>query len=506
MHPIQESPPQFEDTQPNPTQPLRPIQPQRWFWFAVIVFSSLSMLATLALGLQNNATIAITLTPVPLKDIVLMVNGQRTDYQTRAETIGAFLTEQNITLAPQDALSNTLDTLLQNEDIITIARAREVLLVIDGQQQTIRTPYSFPYDILRQQGITLSDNDTVWLDTMEVLPSEAVLWNLPVSSIAIARSLPITIVDGDTETQAFTTTRLIGDALFEAGITLYLADEVSPPVSEPISENLRINITRAQPLIIQADGTEIQTRVQGGNVGEALAEAGIALVGLDRTEPTLETEVTAGMNIQVIRVTEEIVTQEEPIAYETSYVADDNLPLDTLQTQQAGQNGTLSIQTRVRYEDGVEVGREEINRSVTLAPQNEVIAYGIQIVLYTITTPEGTFEYWRKLRVYATSYHPAALGGDNVTSIGETLRKGIVGADPTLIPYRTNIYVEGYGTGIIADTGGRRSSPYWIDLGYSDEDYQGWHWYVDIYLLTPVPPDIDYILPPWTPLRGTTGS
>ncbi|MCA9912733.1 MAG: hypothetical protein KC496_05275, partial [Anaerolineae bacterium] len=122
--------------------------------------------------------------------------------------------------------------------------------------------------------------------------------------------------------------------------------------------------------------------------------------------------------------------------------------------------------------------------------------------LRTVDTPEGPREYWRVLRMYATSYHPEALGGDDVTAIGERLRKGIVAANPNIIPYRANLFIPGYGLGVMADTGGARSTPYWVDLGYSDEDYVGWHQYVDVYLLTPVPQNIDYLLPNWSGVRG----
>jgi hypothetical protein len=47
----------------------------------------------------------------------------------------------------------------------------------------------------------------------------------------------------------------------------------------------------------------------------------------------------------------------------------------------------------------------------------------------------------------------------------------------------------------MADTGGPRSFPLWIDLGYSDAEFRPWSRYVNVYILTPVPPNIDYIVP-----------
>jgi resuscitation-promoting factor RpfB len=499
---IQFPPPQADDTQPrlSATQPIQPRRHlSRWLFGMIALLTSFTLCATFAtFFVANTSTPLVTAVP---KNIVLMQNGQRSDIITTSQTVADLLREQAITLSPQDALSDDPATLLEDGDIITIARARDVNITIDDVAQTIRTPFTLAYDILKQQAITLKEHDRVWLNTIETEPSEVALWQVPVNIIQIKRAVLVTIVDEDREIDLITTVDTVGEALFEANITLYLTDQVSPSFMEPLVDEGRIVITRAQPLTIMVDGTTIQTRVQGGTVLDALAETGVALVGLDYTRPASDTAVAPGMTVEIVRVTEDLLVTQESLPYETSYQADGSLPIDTRNIVQSGQNGTLSIETRIRYENGIEISRQETARTITQAPTNEVIAYGTQIVIQTITTADGTFEYWRKLRVYATSYHPAALGGDSTTSIGETLRKGIVAANPNIIPYRTNVYVEGYGTGFIADTGGPRSSPYWIDLGYSDADYVGWSRYVDIYLLTPVPANIDYLLPTWTAIR-----
>lgn len=301
-----------------------------------------------------------------------------------------------------------------------------------------------------------------------------------------------------------TTARTVGDALADAGITLYLADEVTPSLDAPLSASMRITIARGTPITVLVDGTQIETQVGASTVGEALAGAGIVLSGLDYVLPPEDALLEANMVLQVVRVTEEIITLEEPIPYETRYEADETLVLDERAVIQAGQTGVREIQVRVRYGDGEEIGREVIGATVSRAPVARVIGYGTRIVLRTIETPEGTREYWRHFRAYATSYYPAELGGRTTTAIGDTLRTGIIAADPRIIPYRTNVYVPNYGIGYMADTGGPRSSPYWVDLGYSDEDWISWSRYVDVYLLTPVPANINYLLPEWTPIRGQT--
>lgn len=73
------------------------------------------------------------------------------------------------------------------------------------------------------------------------------------------------------------------------------------------------------------------------------------------------------------------------------------------------------------------------------------------------------------------------------------MRTGIVAVDPDLIPLKTNVYIDGYGVGLACDTGGAIRGKR-IDLGYGDDDLQLWYRYVDLYILTPVPGKIDYVL------------
>ena len=88
---------------------------------------------------------------------------------------------------------------------------------------------------------------------------------------------------------------------------------------------------------------------------------------------------------------------------------------------------------RIQDEDGefaLDTTALNVGEALFEAGVDEIVAYGTRIVLRSVDTPEGPREYWRVLRMYATSYYPAELGGDSTTSIGETLRKGIVASDP----------------------------------------------------------------------------
>lgn len=434
--------------------------------------------------------------------IFLRIDGEQRTIHAQAGTVAGLLQSEQVVLTEQDHISPPLAATLSPDLLIDIVHARTVTVTVDQQSQTLQTPHDNPLAILEQAQITVDADDLIWVDGSQASRDELAQWTVPANSIIVQHRHPITVRDGDQEYALQTTAATVGEALYQADISVYLTDTLSHDVDSPIENNMLITIERARPIRIIVDGTIIETRVQGATVADALAESGIALVGLDYSMPALNDRITPETSITVLRVTEDMVTTDTTIPYETRYQADATLELDQQRIVQAGQTAIERLTERVRYENGVEIAREPISTEIVQAGQTQIIAYGTTIVVRSIETPEGTRDYWRQLRVYATSYHPEALGGDNVTAIGETLRFGIIGANPDIIAYRTMMYVPGYGIGMMADTGGARSSPYWIDLGYSDHDYVGWHQYVDVYLLTPIPDNVDYLLPDVRPMRG----
>ncbi|RLC89660.1 MAG: hypothetical protein DRI37_03420 [Chloroflexi bacterium] len=128
------------------------------------------------------------------------------------------------------------------------------------------------------------------------------------------------------------------------------------------------------------------------------------------------------------------------------------------------------------------------------------MGYGTRVVVRQLQTGSGVVEYWRVFRMLATSYSASTAGVSpgasyyGRTATGIPMRDGIVAVDPRVISLGTNVYVPGYGLGLAADTGsaikGKR-----IDLGYSDEHLRLWYSWVDVYLLTPVPDQINYLGP-----------
>lgn len=58
------------------------------------------------------------------------------------------------------------------------------------------------------------------------------------------------------------------------------------------------------------------------------------------------------------------------------------------------------------------------------------------------------------MKVIATAYTPKCGNGDGLTATGTKARPGVIAVDPTIIPYGTQVYIDGYGYFSAEDTGG----------------------------------------------------
>ncbi len=313
------------------------------------------------------------------------------------------------------------------------------------------------------------------------------------------------VVDGQAASVE-TSARTVGEALWDARYRLYLADRITPALDEPVAAGMTITIARSRPMGILADGRTLLTRTLRGTVGAVLSDVGLALVGMDYAVPAADQPLPPEGLLRVVRVREEVLTAQEVIPFETLYQARADWEIDTVQAVQPGRAGLKERRTRVRYEDGVEVSRVDEGEFTVQEPQAYILGYGTNIVIRTVDTPDGPLEYWRSYEMYATSYaakftaRPPDSPNYGRTASGKILVKGLVAIDRRYISFGTRMYVPGYGFAEAADTGGGVKGR-WIDLGFDDWNYEGWHWKVMVYFLAPAPPadQIVWIIPSTVP-------
>ncbi len=378
--------------------------------------------------------------------------------------------------------------------------APTAITVIDGNQTiTLQTDERVPAALLRQAGITLNPNDRLLLNGLAVAPNHTITKSLLTITLQIRRAVDLTIVTFDGEQKLQSSAFSVGEVLQEASIWLRARDRVDPGIDVPVRDGMTIAITRPRELTVSADGESVQIESSRRTVGEALAEAGIPLLGLDYSLPAEKDPLPSDGQIRIVRVSESVILAQKPIPFDNDFQASADVPLDQTQILQPGENGLSVQRVRVRYEDGNEISRLTENETVVRPPKTRILAYGTKIEVKTAVVEGVEIEYWRAVQMYATSYSPCRSGGDRCysgTSSGKSVRRGVVGLRYSwyLNMQGQQLYIPGYGFASVEDVCGGCVGKPWIDLGFSDSDYEAWHSWVTVYFLTPVPANVIYVL------------
>jgi 3D (Asp-Asp-Asp) domain-containing protein len=187
------------------------------------------------------------------------------------------------------------------------------------------------------------------------------------------------------------------------------------------------------------------------------------------------------------RFSEEEIRVPVPIPFEAEYVDDPESEVGTEKVLQEGVNGQRTEVYLVKYWYGEETERNLVDVQVT-EPHKQVVWQGTKIIWRSLEANDyGNLKYWRKLRVWATSYDGNCFGCRGRTYSGTPVRHGTLAVDPSVIPLGTRVYIPGYGIGRAEDIGGGVKGQM-IDLGFDDVT-KGW-WqakWTDVYLLDKEP-------------------
>jgi len=372
-----------------------------------------------------------------------------------------------------------------------------ITIVENDQIITLQTDENSPAALLHLAGITLDKHDRVLSNGLPIALYQPIT-KYPIT-IQIRRAVMATIVTPNEQLQIQSSAFTVEEALSEISYQLNADDKVDPPLHSPFKEGAIITISPSHSLTVSVDGKVLQIKSSARTVGEALVEDGIPLLGLDYSIPSENEALPPDGAIKVIRVSEAIILAQKPIPFESELVASADTPLDQTQILSPGETGLSVQRIRIRYEDGNEVSRFSEEEITVRPPKTRSLGYGTKIEIKTAVVDGVSIEYWRAVEMYATSYSPCRSGTDSChsgTSSGKKLAKGMVAVRYNwyLVMGGQPLYIPGYGFATVEDVCGGCIGKPWIDLGFSDDNYEAWHWSVTVYFLTPVPQNIVYIL------------
>ncbi len=239
-------------------------------------------------------------------------------------------------------------------------------------------------------------------------------------------------------------------------LNIYLApgDLVTPALDTTIVDGLEIEISRARPVFIHRKGKSIPVFTAEGCVGSILSSANIKRDANDVVYPDIDQNLPEDRIIKVANITYGEILEEELIDYDTQRREDSSLEAGITKIYKPGVKGLMQITYQVKYEDGIEVFREEKSRSKVKDASPQVILVGS---LQQVSRGGQDIRFDRALAVKSTAYCPCALccgaTGVGKTCTGVPAAKGVVAVDPEVIPLGTRVYIDGYGYALAADVG-----------------------------------------------------
>ncbi len=373
------------------------------------------------------------------------------------------------------------------------------ITILEGENiHQVQTSERVPLLIITAENIPFATGDSVYLNGKPVQADEP-LPDIQDLILQIHHTVPVTLVTSQGEQNLSSGALTVGEALKESDIQLYAADFLDPPPNTPLSDGMRIIYRPAREITVTVGDKVIQIRTSAQTVGAALAGAGIPLQNLDYSLPDESEALPANGKIQVIHVSESIQLIQKSIPFESESITSAEVELDQQQILQPGQPGLAVSRVRIRYENGQEISRQTESETMVRPPENRVVAFGTKVVTHTTSVGGIQIEYWRAVQMYATSYSPCRSGADRCytgTSSGKPVKQGVVAMTYAnyLAMQGQPLYIPGYGFATVEDVGGGIPGKLWIDLGYSDDDWQQWGQWVTVYFLTPVPASFPYIL------------
>lgn len=290
--------------------------------------------------------------------------------------------------------------------------------------------------------------DLAWSRKGTILIASLLTLGILLTSMFFALQKPVTIAaDGKLIQTRVLFSGTVGDVLQKNNIDLGKMDLVQPSLESKVKKHSKIVITRAFEVKVMADGNEKKIFTTPVSVEKAVSMAGFQLGDKDIIKTRTGNLVSANQEIEVIRVTEQIISEDKPIPYGDERVDDPTLERGLTKTVKAGKSGVARNTIKITFYNGEEGKREIISTETVQEPQNRVVAMGS---ITSVSRGSERLDFREAKYMQASAYTYTGFR----TATGLTPSVGLVAVDPSVIPLGSRLYIEGYGYARAADTGG----------------------------------------------------
>ncbi|MFE9325145.1 transglycosylase family protein [Nocardia sp. NPDC052278] len=251
---------------------------------------------------------------------------------------------------------------------MAIVNRKTVTVVVDGEQMTQTTMSRNVSGVLKAAGFDVNDRDLVRPALAAAITDGATITYNRAREVAIS-------LDGKPE-KVWSTGLTAGDVVDQ----LHLPREVfvSPARNEKLpleGAALQIASPRAVSLL-DGIGNPVDVRLAAPTVGEFLTAAGIPLIEQDTVEPAATTPLTDGLRIVVTRQRVENKVETVPLDPPENVIEDPTLNMSRTVVESQGAPGVQDVTFAVTMVNGQEVSRRPIASNVKVTAQPKTVRKG----------------------------------------------------------------------------------------------------------------------------------
>jgi uncharacterized protein YabE (DUF348 family) len=192
------------------------------------------------------------------------------------------------------------------------------------------------------------------------------------------------------------------------GVNINPEDKVVAFPDPSLGLGSRLEVYRAQPVLISDGDNQTLVRTWAKTVGDLLNEQRISLGSQDYVQPNQQTILPLGgptFSVKVVRVSETNLVVSTLLPFSVIKQNDANLLVGVNQVSQNGSVGRRDQTYSVRRENGVEVSRTLLSDQVAVAPVNEIILVGTKPKVQLLS--QG--EYMSLINAAAQQYNVSAV-------------------------------------------------------------------------------------------------
>lgn len=370
--------------------------------------------------------------------------------------------------------------------------------IYDGSEVTrVETSKTDAKTIVAEAEISITENDKLILDDF-IAGTQ--------SKIIICRESNIKFTDENGNTTTLRFAGRVSEFYEQYGVVLSDSLVSGVDLNTICYDGMEIFVLTAYGVTVNADGETANVQSTAKSVGGLLEELGITLGPDDEVEPGVDTALSNGLTVNVLRV--EYTTYEKevtvPFTKKTQYSS--SMQKGSSKITQNGVNGTKSVVYKDKVVNGVIQNTTVESEEEILAPVPQITTVGTRtsgnskVIRNSAPISELTMpsKYSIGANGVPTNYKYTIKGKaaaycipGGITSTGKRVKPGYIAVNPEQIPYGTEMYIVSddgvvYGYAIAADTGGfAKQGKFVVDL-YMNSTAQCYSWgarNVTIYVL-----------------------